>query len=166
MPGLKKVKLAGALIGGLVLVSTSTLAFSPPPEEDASAEAAVPEATGDAAVTTVDDGIYTTEQAEGARELYADECAQCHGSTMRGTPGGPRIVGSSFRRNWEGESVAAFFEWMSSNMPQGRGGQLGVPAYADLAALIFQENGFPPGEEEFDPTDEIWAEVIMVPAPE
>lgn len=161
----KGLTAAGAVVAGVVLLSTSTAAFDPPrPAAEAPVEEPT-EAAGDAAMT-VDDGIYTTEQAEGARAVYADQCAQCHGSTMRGTPGGPRIVGSSFRRNWEGQSVAAFYEYLSTNMPFGRGGQLGTAVYAELAALIFQENGFPPGEAPFDPEDEKWADVIMVPATE
>jgi len=165
---------AGILITGFALASTATFAFDPPADDDDAAEA-TPAGVGtnegaddgsEMAAMTMEDGVYTAEQAEAGWDPYFAECAQCHGNTLRGTPGGPRIVGSSFQRKWEGTTVAEFYEWMSGNMPAGRGGQLGTPVYADLTALIFQENGFPPGEEAFNPEDEKWAEVIFVPAAE
>lgn len=113
----------------------------------------------------LNDGIYTAEQAERAWDPYIAECAQCHGNTLRGTPGAPRIVGSAFRNNWEGRSVAEFYDWVHANMPAGRGGQLQVSVYADLVALILQENGYPAGETEFDPADESLVDVIFTDPP-
>lgn len=162
---------AGILALGVAFGAASTFAFTPPAEEE-TATPADPEpaeadeaGAGEADIGSVWDGVFTAEQADRAWDAYNAECAQCHGNTLRGTPGGPRIVGSSFRRNWEGQTVADFYTWFHGNMPAGRGGQLPTSTYADLLALIFQENGYPAGEAAFDPELDLWAEVLIVPDP-
>ncbi|MCW5697490.1 MAG: hypothetical protein KIS96_12260 [Bauldia sp.] len=171
---MRKVHLLGAviLLAGVGFAAAPALTFDPgarvaqnDPLHGGGAPAAPAPAPSDAAAPALNDGIYTAEQAERAWEPYFAECAQCHGNTLRGTPGGPRIVGSSFRNKWVGESVGAFSDWVRGNMPAGRGGQLPIQVYADLLALIFQENGYPAGDTEFDPLNEVWAEVTFTDPP-
>src|SRR5687768_11196962 len=66
---------------------------------------------------TVWDGVYTTEQADRAIELYNARCAACHAANLRGVEGGggPALV-RSFPIAWNGKTVAELFDFMKMNM--------------------------------------------------
>jgi mono/diheme cytochrome c family protein len=106
------------------------------------------------AKTTADTGrqtspSFTLEQAERGHLAYAHNCLDCHGSNLdNGEFGGPPLKGTSFGRHWSGGSVAALLAFMRAKMPPDRPGELNEETYADLAAFILAENGYPPGDKE------------------
>src|SRR5262245_35658554 len=95
---------------------------------------------------------FTVAQADQGQAAYLEQCASCHGQYMDDGQFGPPLKGVDFRSRWAGRRADALFTYLSTSMPPERPGSLGDARYAQLAALILQENGTPPGEREF-PTD-------------
>jgi mono/diheme cytochrome c family protein len=92
---------------------------------------------------------FTLDQAERGHLAYAHNCLDCHGSNLdNGEFGGPPLKGTSFGRHWSGGSVAALFAFMRAKMPPDRPGGLNEETYADIAAFILAQNGYPPSDKE------------------
>lgn len=114
---------------------------------------------------TVQDGVYTDEQADRGFEAYrARGCVGCHGEDMHGTPGGPNITGFIFMFHWQDQTVGDVFSFLQNNMPPGAAGSLSSQAYTDVLAAIFRANGFPAGDTELDP--ENLDSILIAPAAE
>jgi quinoprotein glucose dehydrogenase len=97
------------------------------------------------AARTVWDGVYSDEQAERGRVLYADRCARCHGDSLTGMEAAPALTGTAFYSNWEGETLEALFDRMRMSMPQDKPGSLSRPQNADILAHILKIGGYPSG---------------------
>lgn len=104
---------------------------------------------------TVEDGIFTAEQARRGEQVYAAECASCHAADMQGGPAARGLRGVTFRYLWNGRTVAELFDAMRAQMPPGKAGSLEEQAYLDVLAAILERNEFPAGETEIaaDPED-------------
>jgi mono/diheme cytochrome c family protein len=97
---------------------------------------------------TVWDGVYTDAQAERARDTFGQSCSRCHTLGAEGT--GP-LSGPSFWEGYTQRTVGDLLTYVSTNMPNGRGGSLPAATYNDLVALILKSNGFPAGQAELTP---------------
>ncbi len=102
------------------------------------------------AARTVWDGIYSDEQAERGRVLYADRCARCHGDGLTGIEAAPALSGTAFYSNWEGETLEALFDRIRMSMPQDKPGSLSRPQNADILAHILKVGGYPAGPATLD----------------
>ena len=102
--------------------------------------------TADAAQARIERerATYTAEQAEAGFDAYAQHCASCHGENLDDGPFAPPLKGAVFRETWLPRSLEALFTLTSTTMPQDRPGTLGDETYAELLALILQENGVDP----------------------
>ena len=94
------------------------------------------------------DGIYTEEQAERGELLYAQKCAECHGSDLEGLELTPSLVGGEFVWAWNGLSVGDLFERLRVSMPDGNPRSVSRQQKADILAFILSLNEFPVGEKE------------------
>ncbi len=92
----------------------------------------------DTSTKTVWDGVYTDEQANRGKQLYADACASCHGPELTGGEMAPPLVGGDFGSDWNGLSLGDLFDRIRISMPQN----------ADILAFILQANKFPSGTTE------------------
>jgi mono/diheme cytochrome c family protein len=99
---------------------------------------------------TVWDGVYTDEQAERGRVLFADRCARCHGDSLTGVEAAPALTGTAFYSNWEGERLEALFDRMRMSMPQDKPGSLSRAQNADILALSLKVGGYPAGPAALD----------------
>jgi len=97
---------------------------------------------------SLQDGIYTEEQAARGAEEYAARCASCHSTDLRGNSNSPGLVGLSFMFIWEGRPLGELFEQISTNMPTDNPGSLSQQSYAAILAFILQSNEFPAGDAE------------------
>ncbi|MXO71005.1 c-type cytochrome [Alteraurantiacibacter buctensis] len=97
-------------------------------------------------------GRYTAEQAAAGAQVYAINCAMCHGARMEGRGEIPPLTGR-FVANWAGRPVADLFAYVSRAMPQHAPGSLAPEQNAHLVALLLQANGVPAGAREL-PADE------------
>ena len=57
---------------------------------------------------TVQDGIYTVEQAQRGQVLFETTCGHCHAPDLGGGEG-PALVGDGFMRNWIQRTVKDLF---------------------------------------------------------
>jgi mono/diheme cytochrome c family protein len=95
---------------------------------------------------------FTVEQAERVLPTYRRLCLECHGDDYTGgLIGGPPLVGSIFLTKWGGSSVASFFTYLRTQMPQGAPDSISAQAYADLVALILRVNGHEAGATPLTP---------------
>jgi len=94
------------------------------------------------------DGIYTDEQANRGKGLYADNCASCHGSELTGGEMAPPLSGGEFMAGWDGLTVGDLFERIRISMPQNAPGSLSGQQNADILAFIFSASKFPAGQSE------------------
>ena len=56
------------------------------------------------------DGVYTEEQAQRGDLVYAESCAECHGTALDGIDDSPPLAGSDFLWDWNELSVGDLFE--------------------------------------------------------
>jgi PQQ-dependent dehydrogenase (methanol/ethanol family) len=92
------------------------------------------------------DGAFTAAQSAQGRKIYAEQqCALCHGESMRGAAGTPALADPGFRRAWQGRSLHELFDCMKTTMPPGRAGTLADADYVHLLAAILEANGIAPG---------------------
>ncbi|MDE2977525.1 MAG: PQQ-binding-like beta-propeller repeat protein, partial [Acidobacteriota bacterium] len=84
---------------------------------------------------------FSTEQAERGGALYLEQCAECHGPTLRGGAQGAALAGRSFISYWRNRAASGLYRTIRETMPQGREGMIGPSASADLVAFLLNENG-------------------------
>ena len=95
---------------------------------------------------------FTSVQADQGRSVYVEQCASCHGQYLDDGQFGPPLKGVDFRARWGARRADVLFTYMSTSMPPARPATLGDASYAQLVALILQENGSEPGERDL-PTE-------------
>jgi mono/diheme cytochrome c family protein len=102
------------------------------------------------------DGVYSADQADRGRRLYARDCAQCHGSTLMGAEGGAELVGEAILTRWQRDrkSVGGLYELIRKTMPEAAPGSLSDRQYLDILAYLLKENGFPVGRDDLPPARE------------
>src|SRR2546425_9668853 len=84
---------------------------------------------------SVNQGIYTDEQAKRGAVIYKDRCASCHGDALGGALGGalgPPLAGNDFIGVWDKEPLSALFNKIRNTMPQNEPGKLTSQQTADL----------------------------------
>jgi len=95
---------------------------------------------GTADPRTVNDGVYTRDQAERGEALYTEHCLLCHDKKY-------------FRpvlERWEGQPLGIMFTVMSTSMPESNPGFLNEQEYVDILAYILSQSRYKPGETELD----------------
>lgn len=94
---------------------------------------------------------FTTAQAQRGRSAYASSCAMCHGAGLAGTPAGPALNDNAFREQYRDITPGSLYAYLAGAMPSNAPGSLAASTYADLAAYLFQANGFSADEVAFVP---------------
>lgn len=91
---------------------------------------------------------FSRAQLEEGRRLYvSQQCAVCHGESLRGAPGAPALANVEFLRAWQGRSVHELLDCTRSTMPPGRTGALSEREYLSLIAVILEANGVAPAAD-------------------
>ena len=100
---------------------------------------------------TVNDGVYTKDQAKVGEELYAAQCLICHDKKY-------------FRpvlKRWEGQSLSILYTVMSTSMPESNPGFMTEKEYVDILAYILSLSRYAAGDTELDYQDGALDEVIV-----
>ncbi len=87
---------------------------------------------------TINDGIYTEEQAKAGEKLYEQHCLTCHDKKY-------------FRpvlKVWDGQPLGILYTIMSASMPESNPGALPRKEYVDILAYILSLNRYPSGDTE------------------
>ena len=83
---------------------------------------------------------FTTEQASAGRTAYEQNCATCHGATLRQLPDA-LLAGREFAAKWGSRTTDELVAQMRSTMPPGNPGGLPEATYVAIAAYVLQVNG-------------------------
>lgn len=91
---------------------------------------------------------YSVPQAAAGRQLYAAQCATCHGLTLQGAAG-PAMSGLSFEKTWMNGARTArnLFDVISTTMPVNHPGSLKQEQVLELIAFILSRNGVTAGAQ-------------------
>jgi mono/diheme cytochrome c family protein len=111
---------------------------------------------------TVLEGVYTPEQANRGKEIYADKCYFCHGRALLGEGESPSLSGGRFLNEWETVPVGSLFDRIRTGMPIKQPGTLSRQQAADLTAFILYFNGYPAGKTELSTTTEYLNDIQIV----
>jgi mono/diheme cytochrome c family protein len=98
--------------------------------------------------SSVLDGVYTEVQAGRGAASFAQNCAVCHGASLRGVGEAPALAGAQFVSDFNGLTLGDLFERMRTTMPLNNPGVLSRDQYADILAFMLKSNGYPTGERE------------------
>ena len=83
---------------------------------------------------------FELQAAEGS-DLFATNCAACHGANLEGTTLGPLLSGFSFVQRWGTQTPALLLGNIQSNMPPGGNENLSDADYLSIVSHILDANG-------------------------
>ena len=119
---------------------------------------------------TVQQGVYTPEQATRGQGLYKEKCAACHGESLGGGLG-PPLTGDFFISDFNKQPLSELVSKIRYTMPENDPGKLTPQQSTDIVAYILQVGKFPAGRAELRPDDAVlkqitWPAAAAQPAPE
>jgi alcohol dehydrogenase (cytochrome c) len=83
---------------------------------------------------------FTSEQAVAGRVTFEQNCAACHGITLRQLPSAI-LAGPEFAAKWGERSTTDLLAQIRATMPPDRPGALSEPEYLGIIAYVLQSNG-------------------------
>src|SRR6185295_7360425 len=101
------------------------------------------------------DGVYTKEQAKRGEQLYAQNCASCHGPDLSGNDEAAPLAGTVFLSSSDGLTVADLSNRVRVSMPPNNLGKLSRQQIVDILSYVLSFNNFPAGKTELDPKPEV-----------
>ncbi len=93
--------------------------------------------------------LYTADQAKAGQDVFAGNCAACHGPNLGGDEG-PALAGPSFAPAANHLTVGGIFNFITSQMPQSAPGSLSHVQYEQVMAFLLSKNGYPAGTSALD----------------
>ena len=147
-----------------IILFLSGMSASMLPAQTASTPS-TPAQTASPATASTRDGVYTAEQAQQGKTLYAQQCTKCHGASLEGTGQNPPLTGDDFLNNWQGQTLADLFTRIRTTMPAIKPGSLTPAETSQLVAYILDANTFPSGKTEL-PADPGPLKAIHIDAPQ
>lgn len=97
-----------------------------------------------APAVAVPPALYTAAQASAGADVFAQNCAMCHGQDLSGGAG-PPLVGQSFAAPANKFTIGTTFADVTQQMPANAPGSLTHEQYQDVFAYLLQQNGYPSG---------------------
>jgi S-disulfanyl-L-cysteine oxidoreductase SoxD len=111
------------------------------------------------ATRSVNEGVYTAEQAKRGEALYKENCSACHGDNLEGSGPMPPLAGKDFLANWQGKTVGDLFDKTSTTMPATAPGSLTPEQAADVISFLLSKDAYPSGstalESKIEPLSKI-----------
>ncbi|OIQ89648.1 hypothetical protein GALL_284520 [mine drainage metagenome] len=87
---------------------------------------------------------FSAAQVGPGRKVYAAECARCHGAKLEGRTA-PALVGAGFAPASNSTmTVGGIYQYVTTNMPADKPGQLKPDQYLDVMAFLLHANGYAP----------------------
>lgn len=81
--------------------------------------------------------------AQSGDDVYARNCAACHGPEMRGGETGPALFGSTFQDKWSAAAPGELEQFTRTRMPPTNPGSLSARDLESVIARIRRANGWP-----------------------
>ena len=113
-------------------------------DDAAEAEAVETDTTAMNAADTGSAPVFTEAQAASGEQLYAANCASCHGANLTAANYAPPLAGTFFAGRWDGRTVGELLAKVQT-MPPSRPGQMEEDQYRDMTAHILAVNGYAAG---------------------
>jgi hypothetical protein len=88
-------------------------------------------------------GVYTNEQANRGKQVYAGSCRSCHSPTSH--------TGQVFVDWWQNKRLSDLYNYIASQMPKNDPGTLAPEDVADVVAYLLKMNDMPTGKAELYP---------------
>jgi len=107
--------------------------------------------TAGAEPRTINDSIYSKDQAKIGKQLYKDNCIACHDKKY-------------FRpvlKAWNGQPLSVLFAVMSASMPESNPGSLPEKDYVDILAYILSLSRYPAGDTPLAHTNNALDEITI-----
>ena len=134
---------------GVALATICVLHLAPnAPQAQTTATPPPRESSGETAIRTQWDGVFTEEQATRGAALYSEYCATCHGRDLAGDDRAPSLRGFQFNAAWDDVPLGQLFDRIRTSMPQDNPNSLSRTQNADILAFILQQSNFPSGRDE------------------
>ena len=95
-----------------------------------------------------------TRAAEG-RDVYAQQCASCHGMNLLGNESGPALSGKAFQDRWASRRAGQLFDVTTTSMPSTNPGGLAARDYAAILAYMLYENGYVASTTDLDLSSQV-----------
>lgn len=111
------------------------------------------------ATKSVNDGVFTPEQAKRGEESFTKECSSCHGNDLAGDGFAPALSGADFMSNWNELTVGDLFDRIRISMPPNGPSNVTPAQKADIVAHILNFNKFPTGKGELEPKTEVLKQI-------
>jgi mono/diheme cytochrome c family protein len=97
------------------------------------------------ATRSVNDGVYTADQAMRGEALYKEQCSACHGDNLEGSGPMPPLAGKDFLSNWTGKSLGDLYEKVQTTMPATAPGTMTPEQAADVVSYMLSKDNYPAG---------------------
>jgi mono/diheme cytochrome c family protein len=97
------------------------------------------------ATRSVNEGVYTADQAMKGEALYKEQCAACHGDNLEGSGPMPPLAGKDFLANWTGKTLGDLYEKTQTTMPATAPGTLTPEQTAEIVAYLLSKDNYPAG---------------------
>jgi mono/diheme cytochrome c family protein len=88
-------------------------------------------------------GVYTDEQANRGKQVYAGSCRSCHSPTSH--------TGQVFQDWWQNKRLSELYNFIANQMPKNDPGTLAPEDVADVVAYLLKMNEMPTGRSELYP---------------
>jgi mono/diheme cytochrome c family protein len=88
-------------------------------------------------------GVYTNEQANRGKQVYAGSCRSCHSPTSH--------TGQVFVDWWQNKRLSELYNYIANQMPKNDPGTLAPEDVADVVAYLLKMNQMPTGSAELYP---------------
>jgi mono/diheme cytochrome c family protein len=118
--------------------------------DSASAGVAIPKPPSSAAKgprpsgpSTLTVAVYTDEQADRGKDVYAATCRSCHSPTSH--------TGQVFADWWQNKPLSDLYNFIAAQMPKNDPGILAPEEVADVVAFLLKMNQMPTGQTELYP---------------
>ena len=111
------------------------------------------ESAAQAPTRTTSSGVYTAEQANRGRDMYAMQCKSCH------TPASH--TGQIFAQWWDRKPLSELYQFIMTRMPKNEPGSLQPDEYVDVMAYLLKLNDLPSGSDPL-PADSVAMKKIRI----
>lgn len=85
---------------------------------------------------TLNDGVYTEDQAKAGQTVYDSKCKTCHDMRFY----------ENTLKSWNSQPLMYLWETIMGTMPADNPGSMMFEEYTDVLAYILSESGFPAGD--------------------
>jgi mono/diheme cytochrome c family protein len=98
-------------------------------------------------------GVYTVEQADRGKNVFASICTGCHTAASQS--------GKGFAKKWGGARLSELDRTIADTMPEDDPGRLTAQERADVIAYILQLNELAAGKDELVPDRERMKTILI-----